>query len=634
MSNVLTQKPFGLWDSPIGADAIASDLKLGSLAWTEDNCLLWVEGRSGRNVVVLQPSDGHAFQDVGRDTSVRGFLNYGGGEYGVGHGCIYLVAADSGRILRQPLNAGTATPITPAFGGAAAPVESPDGSWLLYLHTYEGQDSIAIVDTTGKYWPQKLVAGSDFYMQPCWHPGGKHFAWISWNHPFMAWDSSTLHTGKLSATDDQAGLPIMEDVQCIAGGKEISVFQPEFSPNGEYLAYVSDESGWWHIYLYNIQDKSICQVTSGEAEHGHPAWVQGMRTFSFLPDGEGLVYIRNQSGFATLWHYDQRSNEHTQLDLGADYSWLEQVSVSPDGCKVALLASGPTTPGRIIVYDLLSHQISIQRRSSAEVIPANYYSHAEAVKWRGFDEEEVHGLYYAPKNPNYSSDGKPPLLVLIHGGPTSQRMAAFYADVSYFTSRGYAVLQVNYRGSSGYGRVYRDKLRGNWGISDVEDSVSGAQYLVDQGLVDRQRLAIMGGSAGGFTVLKAMEEHPDFFKAGVTSYGVSDIYTMATDTHKFEAHYMDLLVGKLPEAAEIYRERSPIFHLDKIKRPVAVFQGADDQVVVPSQSEEVVASLRRRGIPHIYHLYEGEGHGFHKPETLEHFYTAVEQFLIQYVIYD
>jgi dipeptidyl aminopeptidase/acylaminoacyl peptidase len=212
-------------------------------------------------------------------------------------------------------------------------------------------------------------------------------------------------------------------------------------------------------------------------------------------------------------------------------------------------------------------------------------------------------------------------------------MAAFYPEVSYFTSRGYAVLQVNYRGSSGYGRVYRDKLRGNWGISDVEDSVSGAQYLVDQGLADRQRLAIMGGSAGGFTVLKAMEEHPDFFKAGVTSYGVSDIYTMATDTHKFEAHYMDLLVGKLPEATEIYRVRSPIFHLDKIKRPVAVFQGADDQVVVPSQSEEVVASLRRRGIPQIYHLYEGEGHGFHKPETLAHFYTAVEQFLSKYMIY-
>ncbi len=633
MSKVPFQEPFGLWGSPIGADAVASDLKLGSLSWTKDNCLLWVEGRSGRNVLVLQPPDGQPFRDVGRETSVRGFLNYGGGEYGVGHDCVYLVAADSGRILCQPINVGTATAVTPAFGGAAAPTESPDGRWLLYLHTYEDQDCIAIVDTAGKYWPQKLVSGSDFYMQPCWHPGGQIFSWISWNHPFMAWDSSRLHIGKLSINDDQAGLPIMEDMECIAGGEEISVFQPEFSPNGKHFGYVSDESGWWHIYLYNLQDKSIFQVTSGEAEHGHPAWVQGMRTFSFLPDGEGIVYIRNQSGFATLWHYDLGSNKHTQLDLGADYSWLEQVSVSPDGCKVALLASGPTSPGRIIVYDLLSHQISIQRRSSAEVISANYYSRTESVRWRGIDGEEVYGLYYAPKNPNYSSDGAPPMIVLIHGGPTSQRMAAFYPEISYFTSRGYAVLQVNYRGSSGYGRVYRNKLRGNWGVSDVEDSVSGAQYLVDQGLADGQRIAIMGGSAGGFTVLKAMEEHPDFFKAGVTSYGVSDIYTMSTDTHKFEAHYMDLLVGKLPEAAAIYRERSPIFHLDKIKRPVAVFQGADDQVVAPSQSEEVVASLRRRGIPHIYHLYEGEGHGFHKPETLAHFYTAVEQFLKKYVIY-
>ena len=632
MSKVPTQKPFGLWDSPIGADAVAGDLKLGSLSWTEGNSLLWVEGRSGRNVLVLQPAGELAFQDVGRETTVRGFLNYGGGEYGVGHGFVYMVAADSGRILRQPLSAGTAAPVTPAYGGAAAPAESPDGRWLLYLHTYEGQDCIAIVDTDGKYWPQKLVSGSDFYMQPCWHPDGRVFAWISWNHPFMAWDSSSLHIGKLSASDDRAGLPILEDMEYIAGGEDVSVFQPEFSPDGEFLGYVSDESGWWHIYLYNLHDKSIFQVTSSEAEHGHPAWVQGMRTFSFLPDGAGLVYIRNESGFATLWHYDLRLDKYTHLDLGAEYSWLEQVSVSPDGRKVALLASGPTTPLRIILYDLPSHQLSIQRRSSDEVIPVNFYSRAEAVRWWGTDYEEVYGLYYAPKNPNYFSDGAPPLLVAIHGGPTSQRMAAFYSDVSYFTSRGYAVLQVNYRGSSGYGRVYRNKLRGNWGISDVADSVSGAQYLVDQGLVDGQRIAIMGGSAGGFTVLKAMEEHPDFFKAGVTSYGVSDIYTMATDTHKFEAHYMDLLVGKLPEAAAIYQERSPIFHLDKIKRPVAVFQGADDQVVVPSQSEDVVASLRRRGIPHIYHLYEGEGHGFHKPETLTHFYTAVEQFLSKYVI--
>lgn len=249
------------------------------------------------------------------------------------------------------------------------------------------------------------------------------------------------------------------------------------------------------------------------------------------------------------------------------------------------------------------------------------------------DGDEIFGLYYAPNNPNYTSAGAAPLLVLIHGGPTSQRMATFYPEVSYFTSRGFAVLQVNYRGSSGYGREYRNKLRGNWGLSDVEDAVSGAQYLIDQGFVDGQRMAIMGASAGGLTVLKTMEDHPSFFKAGVTSYGVADIFAMATDTHKFETHYMDLLVGSLPSAAAVFRERSPLFHLDKIERPIAVFHGADDLVVSPSQSEEVVASLQRRGIPHIYHLYEGEGHGFRKPETLTHFYTAVEQFLLKHVIY-
>ncbi len=633
MSRIRTQKPFGLWDSPIGAETIAGDLKLGSLSWTEDNGLLWVEGRSGSNVLVYQPADGHLSRDIGRGTNVRGFLNYGGAEYGVGRGNVYLVEADSGRILRQSLNEGAATPVTPAFGGAAAPVESPDGSWLLYLHTDEGQDQIAIVDANGKYWPQKLVSGSDFYMQPSWNPGGQYAVWISWNHPSMAWDSSLLQIGKLSTNDNQSGLPSIEQIESIAGGKEISIFQPEFSPNGDFLGYVSDESGWWHLYLYNLHDKSIFQVTSGDAEHGHPAWVQGMRTYSFLPDGEGVIYIRNQSGFATLWHYDQRSNKHTQLDPGVEYNWLEQVSVSPDGGKVALLASGPTVPERIILYDLLSHQISIQHRSSAEDISKDFYSRAKAIKWRCMDGDEIFGLYYAPNNPNYTSAGAAPLLVLIHGGPTSQRMATFYPEVSYFTSRGFAVLQVNYRGSSGYGREYRNKLRGNWGLSDVEDAVSGAQYLIDQGFVDGQRMAIMGASAGGLTVLKTMEDHPSFFKAGVTSYGVADIFAMATDTHKFETHYMDLLVGSLPSAAAVFRERSPLFHLDKIERPIAVFHGADDLVVSPSQSEEVVASLQRRGIPHIYHLYEGEGHGFRKPETLTHFYTAVEQFLLKHVIY-
>jgi len=249
------------------------------------------------------------------------------------------------------------------------------------------------------------------------------------------------------------------------------------------------------------------------------------------------------------------------------------------------------------------------------------------------DGQNVHGLLYSPHSEQYQGIDSPPLIVMIHGGPTSQRGAAFYPNVQFFTTRGYAVLQVNYRGSTGYGRTYRDMLKGNWGVHDVEDAVSGARHLVAQGLADNQRLVIMGGSAGGFTVLKALEDYPGTFKTGVCLYGVANQFTLIADTHKFEERYSDSLLGPLPEASEIYRERSPIFFADKIQDPIIVFQGEDDRVVPQAQSDAIVDALKRNGVPHEYHLYPGEGHGFRKPETIEHFFNAVDRFLKEYVIY-
>jgi dipeptidyl aminopeptidase/acylaminoacyl peptidase len=249
------------------------------------------------------------------------------------------------------------------------------------------------------------------------------------------------------------------------------------------------------------------------------------------------------------------------------------------------------------------------------------------------DGNDVHGFFYGPQSADFEGIYAPPLMVLIHGGPTSQRGAGFDAQVQFFTTRGFAVLQVNYRGSTGYGRAYRDMLRGNWGIYDVEDAVSGARHLVAQDRADNDRLVIMGGSAGGFTVLKTLEDYPGVFKAGVCLYGVANQFTLVADTHKFEERYSDSLLGPLPEAAEIYRERSPIYFADKIQDPIIVFQGEDDKVVPQAQSDAIVAALKRSGVPHEYHLYPGEGHGFRKAETIEHFYTAVERFLKEYVIY-
>jgi dipeptidyl aminopeptidase/acylaminoacyl peptidase len=293
-------------------------------------------------------------------------------------------------------------------------------------------------------------------------------------------------------------------------------------------------------------------------------------------------------------------------------------------CEVAAPSNGEAaTPGRT----------RILRRSSSEELDRTAFSRPQPLSWRGIDGGQVHGIYFPPHNPDFLGRGKPPLIVSIHGGPTSQVRAIFNPRAQYFATRGYAYLEVNYRGSTGYGRSYWQALYGNWGIYDVQDAVSGAKHLVEQGLADETKLIIMGGSAGGFTVLQALVDHPGFFKAGVCLYGVANQFTLVAETHKFEACYSDRLLGPLPEAAQVYRDRSPVFHADRIQDAVIIFQGEDDQVVPRSQSDEIVASLVRRGVPHEYHLYAGEGHGFRKVETLEHFYKATEKFLRQHVLY-
>ncbi len=608
---------------PLSPRRLARTLGLTDLAWDDDGTLIWRETRGGKGVLVVQPPDGSAPRDLNNEFAVSAGVGYGGGDFGAGRGAVYFIERASKRIYRQLTQTGTARPITPAFGTAASPVISPDGRRVLYVHTYEGEDCLALVDADGANWPHKLVSGDDFYMQPCWHPNGERIAWIAWNHPQMPWDGTRLHLATLPRGSEPAGGSI------IAGDENTSIFQPQFSPDGRWLAYVSDESGWWQIYLYELESGERRQLTHAEAEHGAPAWIQGMRTYGFGPRGEWIYFIRNQEGFASLWRVNLESGAEERLPLPEEYTWLEQIAIHPREEKIALIASGGRTPKRVIVCESAG-SVRIVRRSAAEDLPPKTYAPLEAITWPGMDGERVHGLFYAPAS---ASHGAPPLVVMVHGGPTSQRGAAFYPDVQFFTTRGYAVLQVNYRGSTGYGRAYRDKLKGNWGIYDVEDSVSGARHLAEAGRVDGGRMVIMGGSAGGFTVLKALEDYPGVFKAGVCSYGVANQFTLVMDTHKFEAHYSDSLLGSLPEAAEVYRARSPVFFAGKIQDPLIIFQGEEDKVVPQAQSDAIVAALKHSGVPHEYHLYPGEGHGFRKPETIEHFFTAVERFLKEYVLF-
>ncbi|MCL4559951.1 MAG: S9 family peptidase [Chloroflexi bacterium] len=616
-------RPYGIWDSPISPTFMSVQLRLSDVLWDSDGqTLVWLEGRGAQGVLLSQ-SEGQAPVELNWEQNVRAGVGYGGGDFTVRDGVVVFAAQD-GRLYRRCLTYDQPRAISPEFGHAASPALSPDGRWVVYVHSVERRDSLGLVACTGESWPVHLAQGADFYMQPVWHPRGDRLAWVEWDHPNMPWDGTRLMLAVL-----EGETPRLAQMHPVAGGADTPIFQPGFSPDGRWLSYTAGEGEWDKLYLLDL-DSGQAHVLVDGGTLAAPAWGQGMHTYGWSGDSRRIVYLRNEAGFASLWQVEVESGMTTRMDL-APYTWLEQVSVSPKGDRVACIASSPGIAPQVITWE--DHAIRTIRRSTSEVVDPQDLSIPRAITWKAPDSTVVHGLYFPPANPKYQSTGLPPAIVLIHGGPTSQRPASYSPEAEFFTSRGYAWLEVNYRGSTGYGRTYMKMLRGRWGELDVEDAAGGAQALVDQGLADAKRLVIKGGSAGGYTVLNALIRYPGKFKAGVCLYGVSNLFTLAAETHKFEERYTDSLVGPLPEAAEKYHAWSPIFHAEHIRDPLAVFQGNEDKVVPTNQAETIVAALREHHVPHIYRLYEGEGHGFRRPETWAAHYEDVLSFLKQYVLF-
>jgi len=629
MSTQKQIKPAGTWPSLISPEITGKLLEFSDPAWNKNSDLFWRERSSNQAGICQYSFNKKGVLDLSPGNNVAGGIGYGGGSFTVNGDSIVYVEKGSNQLYL--LSSADIQPkkLTTSLSKTAAPRISPSGKYLVFVHSDGTDDTISIIDFNGSFSPLPLITGADFYNYPRWHPDGLRLAWISWDHPYMPWDSSRLSLGELN--ENPGGLPTLKDEVLIAGGKGISIVQPEFSPDGRYLSYVSDQSGWWQIYILDLAVGIHKQLTHVQAEHTLPPWLQDQCTYGFSHDSRRIFFTRNQDGFSTLWQVNLESGQESQINLDEDYTWLEGFAISPQEDLIALIASRGDIPHRLITVRPAG-QTSVVRNSAPEAQPRNIFSLPKPVSWSGSEGNLIHGLFYPPHNPSYTDNNLPPLMVIIHGGPTSQKWADFEPRAQYFSSRGYAVLVVNYRGSAGYGRDYRQALKKQWGVMDVEDCLSGAHFAANQGWVDPDKMALLGSSAGGLTVLQTLVIYPGVFRAGISLYGIANHLTLLENPPKFERFYPDWLLGPYPEEASVYRERSPLFSADNIRDPVAVFQGGKDPIVPLEQAEQIVSALRKNGVPHEYHLYPEEGHGFQRAENVQDFYLKADAFLRKYVI--
>lgn len=615
--------PYGTWPSPITAERVARGGVRLAEPGVEGDTVSWLELRpaeEGRTVVCrAEPwSDPTDVTPPGFD--VRDSVHeYGGGAYVVRRGTVFFVHGGDERVYRQDPGSDPA-PITPAPPAARAfrhaDLEvSPDGAWLVCVrerHVGEGvspeglpANELVALPADGTAEPWVLAAGRDFYAAPRFSPDGSHLAWLEWDLPNMPWDGCELVVAEVRP-DGRLGAR-----RVVAGGPSESVFQPSWGPNG-LLHFVSDRTGWWNLYREE-RDGTHRNLTPVEAEFGVPMWELRYASHAHLADGR-IACTYRRDGVHHLALLDPETGELRDVDL--PFSCFDPPYVAADGSRVAVLASSPTEPPQIVTLDVAARAVDVLRVSEELDIDPGYLSVPEPVTFPT-EGGVAHMYVYPPTNRDVVEppDERPPLIVHAHGGPTSEAVPELDLRIQYFTSRGFAYADVNYGGSSGYGRVYRERLDGRWGIVDVVDCVNAARYLVERGRADPARLIITGGSAGGWTTLCALTFH-DVFACGTSSYGVSDLEPFTTITHKFEFKYIDRLAGPWPEAAETWRERSPVRQAHRLRRPVLILQGLEDAVVPPSQSEAIVEALAANGVPHAYLAFEGERHGWRRAETI------------------
>ena len=608
--------------SPISAETVAQGGVRLSAPWIENGVLWWLEGRAaeaGRSVLVRLEPGARPADVVPAGFNVRTSVHeYGGGAYCIHDGVAYVSGFDDQRLYRVE-SGGEPVPITPDVTERrhryADGRVTPDGSlWIGVRERHAASDSasdvvneLVAVPTDGASEPRVMAEGRDFYSNPRISADGSRLCFLAWNLPWMPWDGCELHVADLAR---DGAVTNLEHVAGVDG--EESIWQPEWSPSAD-LVFASDRSGWWN--LERIRDGRRAPLHAVVAEFGYPAWVFGARSFGFLGDGR-IVCGYEKGGFTRFGVLEPETGELEQLDVGLD-SWRSPY-VWTEGANVVIVAGSPSAATRIVRVDVITGTVETVRTSTESELSTAWLSVPASIEFPTEGGLTAHALVYPPVNPDFEArDGElPPLIVMSHGGPTDSANPTYDAGIQYWTSRGFAVVDVDYGGSTGYGRAYRERLNGNWGVVDLNDCVNAARHLVDQGEADPDRILITGGSAGGYTTICALT-FTDVFAAGATYFGIADLEQFGGgETHKFELQYEHTLVGPYPERADLYKARSPIHFTDRITTPMLVLQGADDRIVPPSQAELIVGALRERGVPHAYLLYEGEGHGFRKAENI------------------
>jgi len=604
--------PYGEWESPISAAALsAASVRLSGLAIDGED-IYWVEGRpaeQGRNVLVRRTPDGEIVDITPAPFDVRSRVHeYGGGAFAISSGRIWFSHFADGRLYWQ--SSGTPPePLTPdgPFRYADIVVDAKRNRLVCIRESHvdptrEPVNEVVAIDCTSGT-VSVLATGHDFYSNPRLSPDGQRLAWLTWDHPNMPWDGTELWV----ATLDAEGRPLTPTH--VAGGSAESVFQPEWGPGGN-LYLVTDPGGWWNLYCHDGERLScLCRT---DHEFGRPQWQFGQTTYGVESDQRILCTFAE----AGVWRFGAVHQATGQLEV-IPTQFTDIAALAIGGGRVALIAASPWQASVVALLEPDTGKVEVIRESASIPLHEEYISPPESITFPTGSGEQAHAFWYAPRNPHFRApDGEhPPLIVIGHGGPTGATTPSFSLATQYWTTRGFAVLDVNYRGSTGYGRAYRELLRGLWGIADVEDCVEGARHLVSQGRADENRLAIRGGSAGGFTALAALTFH-DAFKAGASYYGIGDLEALARDTHKFESRYTDSLVGPYPERRDLYQARSPIHFVDRLACPVIFFQGLEDKVVPPSQAQTMVDALRAKGLPVAYLAFEGEQHGFRRAATI------------------